>query len=183
MDLDRYREPLRDPAALAERRAALLDQLGWLADEVAALAPLLAGLPAWALEGAPLPGDRSLKETLVYLARLDREVYPGWIARLEAEERPALVPTGAEPEEGANARDPGSGPGQGLDALVEDVRSARAALVARVGALPEEVWAREATLEDAPVTLYDLLLRVVRHDADVLRALAYRLHEAQLTGS
>jgi hypothetical protein len=172
VDLDRYREPAPDPAARAERRAALLDQLGWLADEAAALAPLLAPLPAWALEGAPLPGDRSVKETFAHLAWLDREVYPRWITRLEAEDRPALTPTegGAAPE--ANARS--------LDVLAKELRNARAALVARVEGLPEAVWMREATLDDEVVALDGLLLRVVRHDADALRALAYRLHEARL---
>jgi hypothetical protein len=174
VDLDRYGEPARDPGALAARRAVLLDQLGWLADEAASLAPMLARLPAWALEGAPLPGERSVKEALAHLARLDSEVYAPWIERLEREERPALAPVASvtEGEGDANA--------EGLGALVERLRRARAALVARATAAPEAAWAREATLEGEAVTLYDLLLCVVRHDADRLRALAYRLYEAQL---
>jgi hypothetical protein len=171
VDLDHYREPARDPEARAARRAALLDQLGWLADEAAALAPMLAGLPAWALEAAPLDGERSLKETLAHLVHLDREAYPRWLEGLE-EARPELGPAEAAPDAGANA--------EALDALVEDLRRARAAFVARLAALPEAVWRRESALEGAPVTLSDLLLRVVRHDADALRALAYRLHEANL---
>lgn len=172
VDLDRYREPAQDPGALAERRAALLDQLGWLADEAAALAPALATLPVWALESAPLPGERSVKETLAHLARRDHEAYPRWIERIEEAERPVLRPADTASEE-ANERL--------LDALVEDLRRGRAALVARVAALPEAMWAREAMLEGETVTLYDLLLRIVRQDADALRALAYRLHEADLT--
>ena len=173
MDLDRYREPARDPASLADRRAALLDQLGWLADEAEALAPMLAGLPAWALEAAPLPGDRSLKETLARLVRLDRTVYPRWIARLEEEAHPTLAPAEDTHETEANARDLGD--------LIGAVREARGDFIKRVETLPADVWAREATLGGDAVTLYDLLLRVVRHDADALRILAYRLHEAQLS--
>jgi hypothetical protein len=174
VDLDRYREPSRDPEALGARRAALLDQLGWLADEAAALAPTLADLPAWALEEAPLPEERSVKETLAYLAHLDREVYLRWIERLEAEAQPALPPAEGGTGGDANGRD--------LSALIEDIHHARAGLIARVGVVPEAVWQREATLEGVTVTLYDLLLRVVRHDADLLRALAYRFHEANLAG-
>ncbi|MDX1419744.1 MAG: hypothetical protein R3181_07235 [Rubricoccaceae bacterium] len=171
VDLDRYREPSRDPAAVADRRAALLDQLGWLADEAAALAPVLGRLPAWALEGAPLPGDRSVKETLAHLARLDREGYPRWLGALEAGEALAAPEVPRAPR--ANERD--------VDALIEDLRRARADLIARVEVIPEPAWAREGALEGEPVRLDDLLLRIVRHDADALRALAYRLHEAKLT--
>lgn len=171
VDLDRYQEPARDPASRADRRAALLDQLGWLADEAAALAPLLSGLPEWALEGAPLPGDRSAKETLADLARLDREGYPRWLDGLEKGEALAVPEVPTDPD--ANGRD--------IGALIEDLRRGRADLIARVGALPEPAWTREGVLEGEAVLLEDLLLRVVRHDADALRALAYRLHEAKLT--
>ena len=173
VDLDRYHEPSRAPTAVADRRAALLDQLGWLADEAAALGPLLAGLPAWALEAAPTPGDRSVKEALAHLARLDREAYPRWLTRLEEEEAPVLSMPEDDADGDANARD--------LDALIEDLRRARAALVTRVEGLPETAWTREAVLGEETVTLDGLLLHVVRHDADALRALAYRLHEAKLT--
>ena len=178
VDLDRYREPSRTPEAQADRRAALLDQLGWLAEEADALAPLLDRLPTWAVDAAPLPGDRSVRATLAHLAHLDRTVHARWVERLEAEEHPALV----TPEEDAGAARPESADdAPALDTLVAHVREARTALVAQIEALPPAVWEREGTLEGAPVTLHDLLLRVARHDVDLLRALAYRLHEAKLT--
>ena len=74
-----------------------------------------------------------------------------------------------------------SGATRPLDALLAEVRRQRAALVAAVQAVPEADWDRTATLQDASVSLYDLVLRIVRHDAETLRTLAYRLHEARLS--
>ncbi|MEM1116165.1 MAG: DinB family protein [Bacteroidota bacterium] len=171
--LDAYAEPPRDAATLAARREALLDQLGWLEDEAAALAPLLAGLPAWALDQAPLPTDLSAKETFAALAALDREVYPAWVARLGAEDAPEVVTPDPLPgTDGANERD--------LDALLGDLRAARAALRETVGAVPEAAWARAVTVDGEATDLYGLVLLIVRRDADHLKELAYRLHEADL---
>lgn len=174
VDLDRYVGPERDPARLAERREALLDQLGWLTDEAEALGPLLAGLPAWALTAAPMPGDRSVKEALARLAALDRGPRRRWLDRLAAEDEPAL--DSAEP-----AADPEGAGERAVEDLLADLRAARQSLLDVLAALPADVWGRPATLDGAAVTLYDLTLGIARHDADELRALAYRLHESHLT--
>ena len=170
--LDQYRDAPRDPETLAARREALIDQLGWLSDEAKALEPMLAGLPEWALDQAPLPDEHTAKETLALLASLDREVYPKWIEQLVADEQPALAEENVETDSEANAHDLGD--------LLGEVREARKSLIGVVEAVPESEWTRKATLADEDVDLFDLALRIVRHDADCLRNLAYRLHEANL---
>ena len=172
-DLDRYAAPPRDAKTLAARREALLDQLGWLEDEAAALAPLLADLPAWAVDQAPLETELSAKETFAALEALDRDVYPAWLARLQAEDAPELATPAPLPRvEGANDRT--------LDALLADLRAARADLRRTLEAVPPEAWGRRAVLDGTPTDLYGLALAIVQRDADHLKALAYRLHEADL---
>ena len=177
-DLDRYAEPPRDTATLAARREALLDQLGWLEDEAAALGPLLAGLPTWALEQAPLPSDLTVKEAFAALAALDRETYPGWVDRVQAEDTPALTAPAPAAPDGATAD--GDANEHALDALLDGLRQSREALRAHVAAVPPDAWSRPATLDGEPTDLYGLVLDIVRRDADWLKDLAYRLHEADL---
>jgi hypothetical protein len=181
VDLDRYREPSREPAVLEARRLTLVEQMRWLLHEAEALGPLLGALPAWAVDQAPLETERSAKETLQALARLDRETYPAW---LDAVEAPEASGEGGEPPsftspdlgamgEGANARD--------LDALLADVAAARAPLADRVAAVAPEAWDRPLTLDGETTDLYGLVLALVQRDADELKTLAYRLHGADLT--
>ncbi|WP_412061653.1 hypothetical protein [Rubrivirga sp. IMCC45206] len=170
--LDRYAEPPRDAATLAARREALLDQLGWLEDEATALAPLLAALPAWATDQAPMPDDLSAKQMFAALATLDRETYPAWLAAVREQDAPALETPALAGDDDANAR--------GLDDLLADLRAARAELRAVFEAVPAEAWARRATLDGAATDLYGLALAIVQHDAEVLKTLAYRLHQADL---
>ena len=173
IDLDRYAEPPRDDATLAGRRAALIDQLGWLESEAGALAPLLGALPTWAIRQAPLPTELSAAETFAAFAVFDRTVVPAWLARVQTEDTPDLttpdplpLPDGAgEPE---------------LDALLADVQAARADLRARFAALDADVWSRPLTLDGRATDLYGVGLAICQRDADHLRALAYRLHEADL---
>ncbi len=171
--LDQYRDAPCDPATLRMRREALVNQLGWLADEAKALEPMLVDLPAWALDQAPMPGDRTAKEALAHLAVLDREVYPRWIEQIVAEECPSLIQSEVEIDADANTRDIGS--------LLADVEQARVAFISTVQAVPEAEWTRTATLDDVEVDLFALILRIVRNDADCLRDLAYRFHEAKLS--
>ena len=175
VDLDRYREPSREPAVLEARRGALVEQLGWLADEAAALGPLLATLPAWAVDQAPVPEERSVKETLQALAALDRDVYPAWLDQVEASgDAPAFAaPDLSALGDGANDRD--------LDALLQEVQDARQPLAARIAGIAPEAWDRPLTLDGETTDLYGLALAIVQRDADELKTLAYRLHSADLT--
>lgn len=173
VDLDRHAEPPRDAATLAARREALLDQLGWLEDEAAALAPLLGALPAWATDQAPLPEDLSAKEIFAGLTALDRDVYPGWVSRLQAEDAPEVAMPDPLPGTGeANGRH--------LEALLGDLRDARAAFREALGAVPAAAWSRPIVADGVRTDLYGLTLAIVRRDADYLKTLAYRLHEADL---
>ena len=184
VDLDRYREPSREPAVLEARRGALVEQMGWLQHEAEALGPLLGALPAWAVDQAPLATERSVKETLQALARLDRETYPAWLDAVTAPEASgeggehAAPPAFTTPDlsalgEGANGLD--------LDALLARVAEARAPLAARVAAIPPEAWDRPLSLDGETMDLYGLVLRIVQRDADELKTLAYRLHGADLS--
>ena len=174
VDLDQYRTPANAPETLEARREALLHQLGWLADEARALGPLLDGLPAWALEQTALPEERSVKATLARLAALDQSVYPRWIEQIVAEEQPTLSPA----EVAVDSDDVNAQP---VHDLLESLQAARARLLAAIETVPEADWSRTAVLGDETITLYDLILHIVRHDAEELRTLAYRLYEAKLT--
>jgi hypothetical protein len=173
-DLDRYAQPESDPRRLAERREALTDQLAWLSDEAAALGPLLADLPDWALSQTAMPGERSVKEALAHIAALDRGPRLGWLSAIAGAPAPAL--TSVEPELDAE-----SVAALSLAELLAEVSAARGALLEQLAAVPPDTWAAGATLDGEPATLYDVALSIARHDADELRALAYRLHEARLS--
>ena len=47
-------------------------------------------------------------------------------------------------------------------------------------AVPAEAWSRAATLDGEATDLYGLALSIVQRDADHLKTLAYRLHQADL---
>ncbi|HEX9950238.1 MAG TPA: hypothetical protein VGB53_00585 [Rubricoccaceae bacterium] len=168
VDLDAHARPASDAATLAARREALLDQMGWLEDEATALGPLLGALPPWAIEEAPLPTDLSVRDMLAALARLDRETFVGWFAPDAPADlsirMPEPPPTDA-----------------GLDALLADVAAARRDLLVRAAALAPEAWSRAHVVDGTPTDLYGAVLRIVQHDADRLKEIAYRLHEADVT--
>lgn len=154
----------------ADRRDALLDQLGYLVAEVEALAPLLARLPADVLT-ASLPGERSVLATLAHLAALDREVYADRLRRIVAEDEPAF-----------DAGDPDGTMRDDVAAALADVRAAREALLDAFASVPSAEWSRTATFPDGERRdLAGFALAVAHHDAAELRRLAYRMHESHIT--
>ena len=175
-DLDHYAEPRRSAADWAVRRAALTDQLGWLVDEADALGPLLAPLPDEVLTTAPLPGERSVVATLSLLAALDRAVRTPRIAAF-ADPSADLVFEDAE-EAVLLAENADAAP---LADVLAEVKARRRALLDTLGTVPDDAWHREAAVAGETMTLFDLALHVARRDADELRTLAYRLHEARLS--
>ena len=170
VDLDAYGRPASDAATLAARREALLDQMGWLEDEASALGPLLGALPPWAISQAPLPTDLSVLDTLSALARLDREALTGWFDAAPGAvlEMPRPLPTPP----------PSDAP---LDARLEDVAAARRDLRAHAAAVDPASWSRPLTVDGRETDLYGAALVIVQHDADRLKEIAYRLHEADVT--
>ncbi|MEM6328096.1 MAG: hypothetical protein AAF791_13365 [Bacteroidota bacterium] len=177
VDLDRYREPSREPAVLEARRHALVEQMRWLIAEADALGPLLGSLPPWAVDQAPVPEELSIKETLQALAAVDRTVIPAWLDRItEADGDDVLAfesPHLGDAAAGANDRD--------LADLLADVTAAREPLAARVAEIPAATWDRAVSLDGEAMDLYGLVLAIVRRDADELKTLAYRLHGADLS--
>ena len=173
VDLDAHAAPRTDAATLASRRAALLDQMGWLEDEAGALGPLLGALPPWAIEQAPLSTDLSVKDTLAALARLDRDVFSGWFDAAEAPTEALSIPRplpAPPPTDGASLVD-----------LLADVAAARRDLRACAAAVPVEAWSTPLTVDGTATDLYGAVLLLVQHDADRLKEIAYRLHEADVT--
>ena len=176
VNLDAYARPAADAATLAARRAALLDQMGWIEDEALALGPLLGALPPWAVDQAPLPTDLSVRDTVAALAALDRETLPAWFDAAEtpeSAETPALTiprPLPAPPASDAP-----------LGVLLADLAAARAALRVRAAAVPPAAWSRPLVLDGRATDLYGATLALVQHDADRLKEIAYRLHEADVT--
>ena len=175
-NLDDYAEPRRSEADWDARRGALTDQLGWLIDEADALGPLLAPLPEEVLVTAPLPGEKSVVATLALLAALDRGVRTTRIAAFADES--AALSFDAPDEIALLPPDADSRP---LDEVLERVKANRRALLDALGTVPDAAWHREATLDGETLTLFDLALQIARRDADELRTLAYRLHEARLS--
>ncbi|MEP0545695.1 MAG: DinB family protein [Rhodothermales bacterium] len=154
----------------ADRRTALLDQLGYLVAEVEVLAPLLARLPADYL-AASLPGERSVLATLAHLAALDREVYTDRLRRIVSEDEPAF-----------DAADPDGVVRGDLAAALADVRIAREALLDAFERVPAAEWSRAATFPDGERRdVAGFALAIAHHDAAELRRLAYRMHESHIT--
>jgi hypothetical protein len=175
-NLDDYAEPRRSEADWSARRGVLTDQLGWLIDEADALGPLLKPLPEEVLVTAPLPGERSVVATLALIAGLDREVRTPQIAAFaQGDSNLAFSPAD---EAALLADDVDRRP---LDEVLAEVKAERRALLDTLGTVEHDAWHREATWGGETLTLFDLALHIARRDADELRTLAYRLHEARLS--
>ena len=162
-----------DPEALRE---ALLGQLAYLVDEIEALQTVVGDLPDQIKTGRPAPDTLSMKELYGVIATLDAEVRRPRAQRIVEEDAPTLSPV--DPD--ATAREAGWND-EPLEAILDRVADARAALTDQLEALPLEAWHRTATLEGETVTLFDLVYRITQADAERLRDLGYRLHGAHLS--
>ncbi len=157
-------------------REALLDGLRYLLVEAEALGPLLERLPPDLLAARP-PGltglEPSVLEALAGLAARDRGVHGPHLRRMLAEDTPTL--DAAEPSEPAELS---------LPAVLADLVAARTELVAAFEAVGEESWERRGVSPDgATVSVQGLARRIAAEDAETLRALAYRLYDADLRPS
>ena len=158
-------------------RPALLDQLGYLLDEVACLEKLLTGLPGEVLEARPA-GKWSIKETLGHLADSDRDVFLPRLRRMAGEDEPAFENIDQDAlvaRHRWNERPV-------LDVLAS-LRDARRDLVAFLETLPPEHWSRTGLFPDGTRhDAYSLAHHIIQHGAHHLKTLAYRLHETRLPG-
>ncbi len=162
-----------DPEAL---RDALLDQLGYLTDEVAALRSVVGDLPDEIKSGRPGPDTLTMKELYGAIATLDTRVRPSRAERIVETDDPAFASVDIKAEvqdNGWNERD--------IHDILDEVIDARQALVDQLSSFSVEDWHRTGTLDGDALTLFELVHRFTQTDAERLRDLGYRLHGAHLS--
>jgi hypothetical protein len=164
----------RDPD---QARAVLIDQLRYLIDEVEALKPLVERVPDVVQSGRPTPEALSMKEIYGALAMRDEQVRAPRLKQMATAENPPVFDAveDAELVEDADWNE------QPLPSILDRVQSARAALIDRLEALAPADWSCTAQFGDDIQSVYEMAHRIAREDADRLRDLGYRLHEANLT--
>ncbi|MFB6099113.1 MAG: DinB family protein [Salinibacter sp.] len=162
-----------DPESL---RDALVDQFGYLVDEVTALSTVVDGLPDEILDGRPEPDALTMKELYGAIATLDAEVRRTRVERIVDEEEPTLEPVDIDDEvRGAGWNE------QEVGTILDQLKEARRELTGRLEALPLDVWHRTGTLDGETLTLFALVYRMTQDDVQRLRDLGYRLHGAHLS--
>lgn len=159
-------------------RAVLLDQLRYLIDEVEALKPLVDRVPVAVQEGRPTPDALSMKAIYGVIALRDERVHRPRLQRVAAadDKAPAFEPVDDEELVDEEDWDEWS-----LLDILDRVQSARRALVSQLDAVPAAAWSRLGRVGEETHTIYEIVHRITREDADRLRDLSYRLHEANLT--
>jgi hypothetical protein len=175
--------PLPDISSLGDEergrlRAALLDQLRYLIDEVEALKTVIGRVPEPVQEGKPLPSDLSMKETFGLLAALDREVHRPRLAQVKAHAEAGAAPPAfdaARPDDLAAAHDWNDA---SMEALLEQVQAARRALLDAFEGLPD--WSLRLAVDGATQDVFGYARAVAQSDFEHLRALTLRLHDANL---
>ena len=169
-----------DPANEAyteELKAALLDQVAYLIDEVDALRGVIDRVPQSVLEGRPLDGDRSIKELFGLLAARDEKVYLPFLEHVMAEGGRSSLDPVPESELLAVAewnRQP-------IDDILERLQRARGALLQVLHEMPVRAWGRRGYYGEERLDVFQLTHSITQHDADLLRAVGYRLHESNLS--
>lgn len=177
---------MAEPADLTEAvdenptqaRAVLLTQLRYLIDEVEALKPLVDRVPVSVQEGRPTPDDLSMKEIYGVIALRDEQVHQPRLQRVVAadDEAPAFEPVDDEALVDEEDWDTWA-----LPDILDRVQAARQALVEQLDAVPVDAWHRTGRFDGETQSLFAAVHRITREDADRLRNLGYRLHEANLT--
>lgn len=159
-----------------ETRRAMLKQLAHLKEEVGALRRHLSIIPASVLVGRPLETDPSFKEIYALLCVSDEKLYAPAVERLAAGDGASLA-TRSDEEllagEAWNEMD--------MEEIIGRVQSARDGLVETLETLPPARWHDSLDVDGERTDVFGLAYGIVQHDADLLRAAAYRLHESRLT--
>lgn len=152
------RMPDKRPRVSAARRAALLDQLRYLIEEVEASKEGLARVPD-AVICQRFDGRPSVAELYASIATRDRDV---------------LLPMVT----GRHAKSAEQTCAGALDDILCDVQEARRELVSALEGVPLEAWSGMVMLERDHMTVYELLQTGLQRNVDALRAIARRLHRS-----
>ena len=152
-------------------REAILDQLSLLTDEVAALGPLLAGLPSEIVSGRPFDGTKSIAEMLAGIEAADRS------ERRRALE--AFLMTGAVAPEAGTSHEDGIQESDSVRELLERLAMSRKNLVDLARRALDQAGDRRIEVGDEEVTPLELLGRYVQDDASVFRRIAERVYESR----
>ena len=159
-----------------EVRQALIGQLAYLMDETDVLRMHLGRIPESVLEGRPVESDLSFREMYVALHLFDEEIYVPAAARLAKAETVSLDVPDARTllDQAAPAR-------ADMQGALDRIRSARTKLGALFAGLDPDAWTRPVLVQGAATDVFGLVRHIVRHDVDLLRGAAIRLHESRLT--
>ncbi len=157
-------------------RQALLDQLAYLIDETTVLRKHLGRIPESVLEGRPIESELSFLEMYVSLYLFDEKVYSPAVARLaEGKDVSFDVPGARE------MIDDVAPECTGIEAVLDHIGMARSGLAALFSGLDVHAWTCPVTINGAATDVFGLAHHVIRHDVDLLRRAATRLHESRLT--
>lgn len=157
-------------------RQVLLDQLAYLIDETAVLRKHVGRIPESVLKGRPIENELSFLEMYVSLYLFDEKVYSPVVARLAKGkdvsfdvpgEREILDDTAPERTE--------------IETVLDHISMARTELAALFSGLDVHAWQAPVTINGAATDVFGLAHHVIRHDVDLLRRAATRLHESRLT--
>ncbi len=165
-----------DAPRTAGVRQALLDQLAYLIDEADVLRKHLGRIPESVLEGKPTASDLSFREMYVALYLFDEKIYSPAATRLAKAKTVSLdVP------DARNLLDQFAPERADMDVALDRIRSARSELGALFARLDLKAWTGLVVIQGSATDLFGLARHVIRHDVELLRAAATRLHESRLT--
>ncbi|MFQ5570841.1 MAG: DinB family protein [Rhodothermales bacterium] len=156
----------------AELRAALLDQLAYLMDEVETLRAVVGRVPEPLQAARPLDQGLSIKEAYGLLAALDETVYLPRFRQMITGNAPSFDPV----DERTLAMQ-GDWNNRPIEHILQRVQDARRTLVAFLQEVPPEAWSCVAHFGEVRRDLYGLAYHITQHDVDLQRAVGYRLHE------
>ncbi|MXW63849.1 MAG: hypothetical protein F4Y00_05710 [Bacteroidetes bacterium SB0662_bin_6] len=157
-------------------RQALLDQLAYLIDETAVLREHVGRIPESVLKGRPIESELSFLEMYVSLYLFDQKVYSPAVARL-AEGKDVSLDVPGERE----MLDDAAPEHTEIEAVLDHISTARTGLATLFSGLDVHAWRTPVTINGAVTDVFGLAHHVIRHDVDLLRRAATRLHESRLT--
>lgn len=153
-------------------RDQLIEQAAHLIEELDALATQVASIPDEILSSRPLESEPSIKEMYALLGLYDRKVYFPAIQEITAGGDVALK--GADDDELLAGQAWSDEP---FADVTDFIRETRSELVALLRRLSDDDWTRSARAGKRNLSMLDVVYAVIRHDAEILRAVAMRFHD------